>query len=114
MLYGKSRKVLNAIRFLCQEESETNIFNIGVYLHNRIQTEDLMGCLDLLSSKDEGYIRITRTEPTVYVTLEHKGRHLYEYEMMKLKQFLRNSIITPIIVSVLTTLITLWITSLIP
>ena len=56
MLYGKCQKVLKAVSYFCERKEETSVFDIGVYLHNRIQTEDLIGCLHQL--KEDGYEEI--------------------------------------------------------
>ena len=112
MLYGNNRKVLKAIRFLCETSETTNSLDIAVYLHNRIQTEDLIGCLNHLST-EEGYINpITEEGSLVYVSLTHKGRHYQQYECAKMRHFLINSIVIPIIVSAITTLVTFWITGI--
>lgn len=109
MLYGKCKKVLKAINFLCRDTSETSTLDIGVYLHNRIQSEDLIGCLHQLES--DRYIKILAEDKLLLsVSPTHKGKHLREYELAEMKHFLFTSILVPIVVSALTTLIGLWIT----
>ena len=72
MLYGKCEKILKSVNFLCQTAEETTTLDIGVYLHNRIQTEDLLGCLHLL--EDDGFIEIiSESGPLLHVKLTHKG-----------------------------------------
>lgn len=111
MLYGKSRKVLNAIRFLCKEDEKTSTLDIVVYLKRRIYDEDLRGCIRLL--EDEGYIVIVEeTNAYIRVTPTHKGRHFDEYERSEYKEFFMKSIFTPILVALITTLITLWLNGL--
>ena len=108
MLYGKCAKVLKSVCFLCKEEKETTTLDIGVYLHNRIQTEDLLGCLHQL--KDDGFIEIiSESGPLLHVKPTHKGRHHKEYRNAEIKSFLFTSIIVPIIVSALTTIVSLWL-----
>lgn len=48
MLYGNCLKVLKAINFLCRNAEETSTVDICVYLHNRIQNEDFLGCIHQL------------------------------------------------------------------
>ena len=108
MLYGKCAKVLKSVCFLCKEEKETTTLDIGVYLHNRIQTEDLLGCLHQL--KDDGFVEIiSESGPLLHVKPTHKGRHHKEYRSAEIKRFLFTSIIVPIIVSALTTIVSLWL-----
>ena len=111
MLYGKSRKVLNAIRFLCSENENTSTLDITIYLKKQIYDEDLRGCIRLLNN--EGYIKIIEdTNLYIRVSLTHKGKHFDEYEKAEYKAFFIKSILAPIIVSLATTLITLWINGL--
>ena len=80
--------------------------DIGVYLHNRIQTEDLLGCLHQL--KDDGFIEIiSESGPLLHVRPTHKGRHYKEYRRAAVIGFFMKSIFTPIIVAFVTTLITI-------
>lgn len=112
MLYGNCKKILKSIVFLCAETSETNTLDIAVFLNNRIQTEDMIGCLRHLASAGERYINITKEEgPLLYVSPTHKGKHFKEDARAEAKHFLMVSVLVPIIVSAATTLITLWITS---
>lgn len=79
-----------------------------VYFNKRIHDEDLRGCINLLA--DEDYIDIVeKNDAYIRVTLTHKGRHFNEYERSEFKTFLMKSIVTPIIVAFITTLITLWL-----
>lgn len=108
MLYGNCKKVLEAAVFQSAESGKTSTLDISVHLSNRIHTEDLNGCLAIL--EDEGYVQITDREsvaPTVIPT--HKGKHFKEYRREKIKNFLLTSILVPIVVSVLTTLASLWL-----
>lgn len=106
MLYGKCEKVLKSIIFLCESAEETTTLDIGVYLHNHIQTEDLLGCLHLL--EDDGFIEIiSESGPLLHVKLTHKGRHYKEHRRVAVIGFFMKSIVTPIIVAFVTTLITI-------
>lgn len=111
MLYGKCAKVLKSVYFLCKETKETTTLDIGVYLYNRIQTEDLIGCLHQL--KDDGLIEIiSENGPLLHVKPTHKGRHYKEHRHAEIKHFLFTSIIVPVIVSALTTVVSLWLNGL--
>lgn len=59
--------------------------------------------------ENEGYIKSTGIN---YYKLTEKGFHYYRYVFSDIRSFLFRSIITPIIVSALTTLITLWLKEL--
>lgn len=110
MLYGKSRKVLSAIRYLCKDGGTTSTMDISIYLKNRIQDEDLRGCINNLANPGNAYIEIIE-ESNAYIRVKttHKGRHFPEYELARYREFLLKSIFTPIIVAFITTLITLWL-----
>lgn len=108
MLYGKCQKVLKAVNYLCERKEETSVFDIGVYLHNRIQTEDLIGCLHQL--KEDGLIEIlSESGLLVSVAPTHKGRHYKEYRKRIIAEFTFKSILIPIAVALVTTLITLFL-----
>ena len=108
MLYGKCEKILKSVNFLCQTAEETTTLDIGVYLNNRIQTEDLLGCLHLL--EDDGFIEIiSESGPLLHVKLTHKGRHYKEHRNAEIKRFLFTSVVVPVIVSALTALVSLWV-----
>ena len=60
-----------------------------------------------------GYIEIAKMNGRSYgVILTELALHPYEFSIVNLKSFLLRSIFTPIVVSIITTLITLWIKSL--
>lgn len=60
-----------------------------------------------------GYIKIAKLNGHSFgVILTELALHPYEFSIAKLKTFLFRSIFTPIIVSVITTLVTLWLKSL--
>lgn len=106
MLYGNCLKVLKAINFLCRNAEETSTVDICVYLHNRIQNEDFFGCIHQL--ENDGLIEIrSETELLVSVAPTHKGRHYKEYRRCVIVGFILKSVLTPIAVAFVTTLITL-------
>ena len=108
MLYGNCKKVLKAAVYQSAESGKTSALDISVHLRNRIRTEDLNGCLAIL--EDEGYIQITDREsvvPTIIPT--HKGIHFGEYRHKEIEHFLFTSILVPVVVSVVTTLVSLWL-----
>ncbi len=47
----------------------------------------------------------------VCVILTHKGLHYFEFKWEEIKSFFFRSILTPIVVSAITTLITLWLSA---
>lgn len=60
-----------------------------------------------------GYIEIAKMNGRSFgVILTELALHPHEFTIVKLKSFLLQSIFTPIIVSVVTTLITLWLKAL--
>lgn len=110
MLYGNSKKVLKAIQFLCAEENKTSTLDIKIFLNNKVQDEDLFGCVHIL--ENDGYIQISEENDLyIQVSLTHKGKHYAEELRAKVLHFLYVSVLVPIGVSIVTTLITLWIAS---
>lgn len=106
MLYGNCKKVLKAAVYQSAESGKTSTLDISIHLHNRIHTEDLNGCLEIL--EDEGYIQITDREsvvPTIIPT--HKGKRFKEYRRAEIVNLLLKSFFAPIGVAFVTTLITL-------
>ena len=94
MLYGNCLKVLKAINFLCRNAEETSTVDICVYLHNRIQNEDFLGCIHQL--ENDGLIEIrSETELLVSVAPTHKGRHYKEYRRRVIVEFILKSVLTP-------------------
>lgn len=109
MLYGKCKKVLEAICFLSAEDRKTSTLDIKMYMNNKIHDEDLRGCIRVL--EQEGYIKVLESTPAyLRVAPEHKGFHYKEYKHSEMKEFFLKSVFTPIVVSVITSLITLYLT----
>lgn len=60
-----------------------------------------------------GYVEIAKINGLSFgVILTEQALHPYEFAIVRLKSFLLRSVFTPIAVSIVTTLITLWIKSL--
>lgn len=114
MLYGKCKKVLKSIQFLTAKDNITSTFDIAIHMHHNIQDEDLRGCIEALER--DGYLTIVQTigdkGVNIRVSLTHKGRHYQEYRRSEIKEFLLKSVLTPIIVSIITTFITLWVSGI--
>ena len=105
MLYGKSRKVLRAIQFLSKDTDPATSLDVIVYLHNRILSEDFDGCKK--KKKKEGLIKTTSNDLGVaQYELTHLGKHYSEFQRAEFVRFLLRSILVPIVVAVITTLIT--------
>lgn len=105
MLYGKSRKVLRAIQFLCKDNQHTTSIDVTVYLHNRILSEDFDGCISLLEKEE--LIKTTYNElgfPQYELT--HLGKHYSEFRRAQIARFFMSSIVVPIVVALITTIIT--------
>ena len=60
MLYGKSRKVLKALQFLCKDTGYTSLADVLVYLNNHILPVDFDGCINQL--EQEGLIETPSEE----------------------------------------------------
>lgn len=97
--------------FCAKKMQKTSTLDILVYLKKRICDEDLRRCIRLL--RDEGYIAIAE-DISAYIRVipTHKGRYFDQYEQAEYKEFFMKSIFTPILVALITTLITLWLNGL--
>lgn len=105
MLYGKSRKVLRAIQFLCQDSDHTSSVDVIVYLHHRILSEDFDGCIALL--EQEGLIKQPTEDCGIpRYELTHLGKHYSEFRRAQIARFFMSSIVVPIVVALITTIIT--------
>ena len=105
MLYGKSRKVLKALQFLCKDTGYTSLADVLVYLNNHILPEDFDGCINQL--EQEGLIETPSEEYGIpKYELTHMGKHYSEFQRAEFGRFLLRSILVPIVIAVITTLIT--------
>ena len=105
MLYGKSRKVLKALQFLCKDSGYTSLADVLVYLNNHILSEDFDGCIALL--EQEGLIKTPTEEYGIpRYELTHLGKHYSEFRRAQIARFFMSSIVVPIVVALITTIIT--------
>lgn len=105
------RKTLKAINYLCQNSDSTSSIDIIVYYHNRVNNLDLNNTLQYLL--DNGYINVNNTDGTwTEITPTYTGIHYSDFSKEKFKNFILTSLLVPIVVSIITSLITLWINSL--
>lgn len=113
------RKVLNELRKL---SSRTKYFSFTLYedTHCIYVTDtdesydyakyenEIFGIIKQLV--DDGYLEYTLNQYYFYLT--HKGIHIFQFQWDACKSFLFNSILVPIFVSVVTTLLTILIKGL--
>ena len=106
MLIRPCYKVLKAILYLCKNGSNTDSVSLMVYFHQRIGKLDLNNTLRQLMH--DGYISaIDHNEYLEEICLTYKGKHYHQYMWLNIKKVLINSFILPILVALITTLITL-------
>lgn len=105
MLYKNSKKVLNAIVYLCNDANTTSSLDIVVYFNNKTNDLDLYSTLDYLC--DNNYITIGTKDGCLYddIATTHLGRHYKEIRLEMLKEFLFKSVCVPIAVSLITSLL---------
>ena len=107
------RTVLNELRKLSSHTEHTLVLYVGLH---RIALENTGKFFDCTKYKDEifgiiehlvsaGYLKYI-TSPN-YFCLTHKGLHKYQFEWDSFKSFLFRSILVPVFVSFITTLLTL-------
>lgn len=106
MIIRPCYRVLKAINYLCFQSQTTSNLDIMVYFHQRIKNLDLTDTLKQLIS--DGYITATINDVLFTdIRLTYKGKHYKEYRWIATKETLLKSFIFPILVSLITTLITL-------
>lgn len=106
MLIGISYKVLSAIVYTCKREDKVSDLTLTVHFHNRINALDLRPTMLFLA--ENGYIEIIENnEAYLMVKPTYKGNHFKAFIRAEIISFIAKSILTPIVVSIVTTLITL-------
>lgn len=77
-----------------------------------VHPSDLLSCCECLS--DDKYLKTFRkyTDGGFGMTLNHFGKHYREVSWIKVKEFLLKSVLVPIVVSAVTTIVTLIIKAL--
>ncbi len=123
----KRRKRLKVMKFLCDEYYKTYRERVGFYTvckNTKFKPDELKGIL--LNLESDGYIKYLtkedidkelskesfqrKTEKVAtqdFVSLTGKGKSYFEVKSDEKSQFIRRSIIIPILVSILTTIL-LW------
>lgn len=76
-----------------------------IYNYSKYQNE-IVGIIQQLA--DDGYLTYTRNNH--FFTLTHKALHRHQFKWEIFKSFLIKSVLVPIFVAFITTLITLWLT----
>lgn len=115
MLDSQSKKILESFRALDVQEGDfCDAFfdSEEISEHSGVAEKDVERCF--LYLYDQGYI-LPRSDECGNVceySLTQQGRHFEEFQKIERLEFLKKSIFCPIVVSMLTTLITLWIKSL--
>ncbi|WP_321024974.1 hypothetical protein [Eisenbergiella porci] len=106
MLIRPCYKVLKAIFYLCKDGKNTDSISLMVYFHHKVNKLDLNDSLRQLIC--DGYLTaIDQVDYLEEIRLTYKGRHYFQYRWLDVKNLLINSFILPILVALITTLITL-------
>ena len=115
------RKVLNELQKLSSHTEQTFVFysdtnDICLYENTdksyncEKYKDEIFGIINQLVS--DGYLKYSVDNSQYYFFLTHKGLQRHQFEWDSFKSFLAKSVIVPIAVSVITTLLTLLIQSL--
>lgn len=113
------RKVLNSLRKLARNEKPEFIFlertthislafKCSVYYDYSQYCDEITGIIGALV--DDGYLQYGSDQCSFMLT--HKGLHPHLVQWEVIKHFLLVSVAVPIAVSVITTLLTLWLKTL--
>lgn len=109
MLDKKSKKVLKVLNNIKNEDDRVDDFDFLLNKLPKLFSEKmLLNCLYNL--KEYHLITYKITTDNVYIDVLYDGQIYKELEFSQLKSFIKRSIITPIIVAILTTLLTLYVT----
>ncbi len=111
MLNRHSKKFIKYLRST-SPDFDNRVYSYAYLEENHPEPiESIFATVRYLSN--EGYLEIAKMNGSNFgVILTEKALHPYEFSWVHIKSFLLNSIITPISVSIITTLLTLWIKTL--
>ncbi len=106
MIIRPCYRVLKAVNYLCSQSGTTSNLDIMVYFNQRTKGLDLSDTLKQLI--EDGYITAT-VDDMLFTQIRptYKGKHYREYRWVAAKETLLKSFIFPILVALVTTLITL-------
>lgn len=112
MLDKKSKQVLKVLNKIKDEDGYIYSSNLLVpYLNKKYNVKIINSVLWNLS--DLEYLTCRNIDGTVEaIYLTYKGKNYKELIWLNIKNFIFKSIFTPILVAILTTLVTLWIKSI--
>lgn len=107
MLDKQSKYVLKALIAAADEDNMVCDLD-NIYLKTSKYTESQIN--DSINYMcEEGYITSSYDfKGNVDISIEYKGLHYKDFSRMEFKRFIMKSILTPIIVSIITTLLSLW------
>lgn len=106
MIY-QCRKVLKSVNYLCIRQTKTSSADIVLYYKNHVNRLDLENTLQYLV--DTGYIKAKFHDNYVdEIELTYKGKHYKSFAF----EWFRNSVLFPILISVVTAFVTSFITNL--
>lgn len=112
MLDKQSKYVLNILLSLIDEDNYIRN-NHEIYSKASKYTKNQVNdSIEHLRNEEYLSVNFADNEP-YFLSLSYKGLHYKEFDNIKFKEFIRKSIITPIIVTLITTLIVHAITLLI-
>lgn len=106
MIIRPCYRVLKAVNYLCSQADTISNLDIMVYFNQKTKRLDLSDTLKQLI--EDGYITAT-VDGILFTNIRptYKGKHYQEYRWIAAKETLLKSFIFPILVALITTLITL-------
>ena len=106
MIIRPCYRVLKAVNYLCSQSESTSNLDIIIYFNQKTKGLDLPDTLKQLIK--DGYITAT-VDDILFTDIRptYKGRHYREYRWITVREILLKSFIFPILVALITTLITL-------
>ena len=113
MLIRPCYQVLKAINYLCSqnESGSTSNVDIIVFFNQRTKRLDVFATIKQLF--DDGYIEADFNAPAITnIRPTYKGKHYTEYRWLAAKETFVKSFLLPVIVALVTTLITLAVNGL--
>lgn len=112
MFDSKSRKVLKVLNELYKKQGYIgSSYDVLRYCPKRFNQNKVEKVLEYLKIKE--YVKYNLfANSLVDIELTHKGENYIEFAWVDFKEYMRKSIATPIIVAIITTLVTLYIKSI--
>lgn len=113
MLDKQSKTILNHLISIADENNMVSGYNNIYSLATKYTKNQINDSIDYL--KENNYLKVEYAERRPWtIEIKYKGLHYKDFNRIRFNNFFMKSILTPIIVSVITTLLALWLNGFFP